>query len=64
MMLEIKVALVIENAWKVIAENLQRTMYAWHCASFFASVVGSAEAVANSLLFAESMADLNITLPI
>ena len=48
---EFKVTLVKENAWKAIADTLQRTMYAWHCASF-ASVVGTAEA--------GSMADLNI----
>ena len=48
---ELKVALVKENAWKAIADTLQRTMYTWHCASFFASVVGTAEAVANSVFF-------------
>ena len=31
---EFKVAFVKENAWKAIADILQRTMYAWHCASF------------------------------
>ena len=43
---EFKVALGIENAWMAIAD-----MYAWHCASFFASVVGTAKAVANSIFF-------------
>ena len=47
---EFKVALVKENARKAIADTL-RTMYAWHCASCFASVVGTAEAVANSVFF-------------
>ena len=50
---EFKVALVKENAWKAIADTLQRTMYAWHCASF-ASVVGTAAAVANSVFFSLS----------
>ena len=48
---EFKVALVKENAWKAIADTLQRTMYAWHCASFLVSVVGTAEAAANSVFF-------------
>ena len=48
---EFKVALVKENAWKAIADTLQRTMYAWHCASFVASVVCTAEAVVNSVFF-------------
>ena len=45
-----KVALVKENAWKAIVDTLQRTMYACHCASF-ASIVSTAEAVANSVFF-------------
>ena len=48
---EFKVSLVKENAWKAIADTMQRTMYARHCASFFASVVGTVEAVANSVVF-------------
>ena len=48
---EFKVALVKENAWKAIADTLQRTVYVWHCASFLASVVGTAKAVANSVFF-------------
>ena len=48
---EFKVSLVKENVWKAIADTLRRTIYAWHCASFFASVVGMAEAVANSVFF-------------
>ena len=48
---EFKVALVKENAWKATVDTLQRTMYAWHCVSFFASIVGTAEAVANNIIF-------------
>ena len=48
---EFKVALVKENAWKAIADTLQRTMYTRHCALFIASVVCTAEAVANSVFF-------------
>ena len=48
---EFKVVLVKENVLKAIADTLQRTMYAWHCASFVASVVCTAEAVANSVFF-------------
>ena len=50
---EFKVALVEENAWKAIADTLQRTVYAWRCASFFPSIVGTAEAVANSVVFSQ-----------
>ena len=46
-----KVTLVKENALKAIVDTLQRTMYACHCASFFASIVSTAEAVANSVFF-------------
>ena len=45
------VALVKENAWKAIADTLQRTMNAWNFAAFLASVVGTAEAVENSVFF-------------